>query len=252
MPASNAPDMTSSGYTVRESVRIRRACLKVSFEGRVEVVVPRGFDHRRIPAIVHHHQMWLDATLKRMALRSHDTEDHVNGSMTTDALPETIVLPAIAETWRVTYMAMDKPRVTLAINPEHTQLILRGNINDAALCKAALQRWLVRKAQQHLTSWLEQLSHEKNLPFKQVQIRSQKMRWGSCNRQKKINLNCKLLFLPASLVQCVLVHELCHTVHMNHSSRFWTLMEKKQPDYAMLDAQLRKIRHCVPGWMEKT
>ena len=232
-------------YTVRESARARRVCLKVTSRGHVEVVVPHGFDQRRVPALVHGKQAWLEATLKRMALRHHDVNWRA-----ADILPGTIIFSAIAETWQVIYVATDMPRVTLMIDAVDMRLILRGNISNVVLCKTVLRRWLLCKAQQHLVPWLEQLSHAKDLSFKKVQVRSQKTRWGSCSRQKNININCKLLFLPVAVVHCVLVHELCHTVYMNHSSKFWALMKKKQPDYVDLDAQLRKTRHWVPAWME--
>ena len=232
-------------YTVRESMRARHVCLKVTPAGYVEVVVPHGFDQRRVPALVHARQAWLEAALKRMALRRHDR--YLNA---TDTLPETITLPAITETWQIIYMAMDKPRVTLSTDAANARLMLLGNISNVTLCKTVLRRWLLNKAQQHLVPWLEQLSNEKNLPFRQARVRAQKTRWGSCSRQKNININCKLLFLPAALARCVLVHELCHTVHMNHSPGFWALMEKKEPGYAVLDMQLRKARHWVPGWIE--
>jgi len=234
-------------YTVRESTRARRVCLKVTYRGHVEVVVPHGFDARRIPALVRGKQAWIEATLQRIALRCSNENAHWSAS---DALPDIITLPAISERWQVIYTATDKPRVTLTMDDAHTRLVLHGNINNALLCKTALQRWLVCKAQHHLTPWLGQLSNEKNLPFNQARVRSQKTRWGSCSRQKNININCKLLFLPTALVQCVLVHELCHTIHMNHSSKFWALMKKMQPDYAALDMQLRNTRHWVPEWME--
>ena len=234
-------------YTVRESTRARRVCLKITHRGHVEVVVPHGFDARRISALVRDKQAWIEATLQRIALRRSNENAHWSAS---DALPDIITLPAISERWQVIYTATDKPRITQTADAAHTRLTLRGNINDVHLCKAALRRWLVCKAQRHLTPWLEHTAMEKNLPFNQARVRSQKTRWGSCSRQKNININCKLLFLPAQLVQCVLVHELCHTVHMDHSPKFWALMKKMQPDYATLDRQLRNTRDYMPGWIE--
>jgi hypothetical protein len=67
----------------------------------------------------------------------------------------------------------------------------------------------------------------------------QKTRWASCSRHRTVSLNMKLLFLPPELVRYVFVHELCHTVHMNHSREFWRFLAVKEPRYKELDKQLR-------------
>ncbi len=59
----------------------------------------------------------------------------------------------------------------------------------------------------------------------------------------------KLLFLPPELVRYVFVHELCHTVHMNHSREFWRFLAVKEPGYMELDKQLRTAWRLVPAWL---
>ena len=62
-------------------------------------------------------------------------------------------------------------------------------------------------------------------------------------------INARLLFLPPKLVTYVLVHELCHTKHLNHSPRFWRLVESYLPDCRQLDRQLRNGSRWMPGWL---
>ena len=78
---------------------------------------------------------------------------------------------------------------------------------------------------------LEQLAEEHGFHYNGLSIRAQKTRWGSCSSKKNINLNCKLLFMPVEVVNCVMIHELCHTIEMNHSSRFWDLVADCDPNY---------------------
>jgi hypothetical protein len=65
-----------------------------------------------------------------------------------------------------------------------------------------------------------------------------------------ISLNCKLLFLAPELVRHVLVHELCHTVELNHSPRFWALVQRFEPDARTLRRRMRDAWRDVPVWAE--
>jgi predicted metal-dependent hydrolase len=111
-----------------------------------------------------------------------------------------------------------------------------------------LSRWLVREAREYLVPRLQQLALHTGLRFRAVQVRRQRTRWGSCSRYGDISLNAKLLFLPPALADYVLLHELCHTVEMNHSKRFWAQVARYCADYRAQDAALREHWHCVPRW----
>lgn len=78
--------------------------------------------------------------------------------------------------------------------------------------------------------------------YKNVGIRCQKTRWGSCSANKNLSFNCLLLLLAPELIDYVVVHELCHLKHMNHSKAFWSEVEKYIPDYKKRRALLKKCR----------
>jgi len=79
------------------------------------------------------------------------------------------------------------------------------------------------------------------LSFNQLRVKRLKTRWGSCSSLKNINLNIQLIHHPLSLIDYVIVHELAHLVHMNHSKRFWKLVAQYYPEYKSAHAQLAKI-----------
>ena len=101
-----------------------------------------------------------------------------------------------------------------------------------------------------MVPWLERTSDELELPFVRAIVRGQKTRWGSCSTQKTISLNYKLLFLPDELARYLFVHELCHTRHLNHSARFWRLVQSREPNYERLENQLTDAWRYVPLWAE--
>jgi predicted metal-dependent hydrolase len=112
-----------------------------------------------------------------------------------------------------------------------------------------LRRWLIALAYRELGVGLQRLAGELQMNYERVQIRRQRTRWGSCSMAGTISLNVCLLFLDAPIVRYLFVHELCHTRHMNHSSRFWSLVASHEPDYRRLDRELSKGWQHVPGWM---
>jgi predicted metal-dependent hydrolase len=85
-----------------------------------------------------------------------------------------------------------------------------------------------------------------------VAIRCQRTRWGSCSTRGTVSLNCSLVFLRPQVVHYLFVHELAHTKHMNHSSSFWHLVAKLEPEYRSLDRELLAGWRTVPSWIFKT
>ena len=114
----------------------------------------------------------------------------------------------------------------------------------------ALRAWLAREARTALGARLETLARRHGLGYARLAVRGQRTRWGSCSSSGTISLNWKLVFLPPGLVDYVLLHELAHTRHLDHSNAFWALLERLCPDARALDAELRGAGSRVPPWLE--
>lgn len=78
--------------------------------------------------------------------------------------------------------------------------------------------------------------------YKTVRIKNQKTCWGSCSRNGNLNFNFRILFLPVSMQEYIITHELCHLKELNHSQVFWELVGKTVPEYARIRRELRKNR----------
>ena len=79
-----------------------------------------------------------------------------------------------------------------------------------------------------------------NVTFGRITIRNQKTRWGSCSTKGNLNFNYQLYYLPEELLDYVVVHELSHRRHMDHSKEFWTEVEKYCPNYRKLRKNLKQ------------
>ncbi len=89
----------------------------------------------------------------------------------------------------------------------------------------------------------ERVAHYANLSgikYGRVSIRLQKTRWGSCSRDGNLNFNCLLVLMPAEVLDSVVVHELCHRRHMNHSKAFYDEVLSIFPDYKRWDKWLKQ------------
>lgn len=82
------------------------------------------------------------------------------------------------------------------------------------------------EAQRILPFRVEMLASLHGFDYAGVTVRKARTRWGSCSAKKQINLSISLMFLHEHLIDYVILHELCHTVEMSHSKRFWTLLDK--------------------------
>lgn len=231
-------------HTVKESARSRHARLRLSLREGLVVVVPPGFARENIAQLLEEKRPWIEKTARKLEALHRLFEPE-----TKERLPETIELAGIDEHWRVDYQKTGSGRV-VAFEQDMRSLTLCGNTDHGALCKAVLRRCLTRKAYMHLVPWLKKLSEETGTAFQGVTVRSQRTRWGSCSWRKTISLNLRLLFIPEPLVHHVLLHELCHLVHLDHSSRFWALVERHDPDFAVKNKALRQAWTHVPAWLD--
>ena len=73
-----------------------------------------------------------------------------------------------------------------------------------------------------------------------IAIKNQKTRWGSCSSKGNLNFNYKIIFLRKELADYLIVHELCHLGQLNHSKKFWDLVEKTIPNFVELNKKLKK------------
>lgn len=163
-------------------------------------------------------------------------------------LPENIYLTSIAENWKIDYL-FSPVKTRLIVCPQKSLTII-GNHHHFSECQKILRTWLMQKAEEILSNYLHSLSQQLALPFTGLSIRDQKTRWGSCSSKKMINLNFRLILLPENVMRHILVHELCHTVYLNHSNKFWRLVAKYDPEWrAHHQISKRGAEKYLPNWI---
>jgi predicted metal-dependent hydrolase len=219
-------------YSLRVSRKARHAKLQIKPYGGLEVVIPVRFPKKAVPELVIKHARWIEKQLAKQEKR-----------ITASALPSEI------------YLTINSSRIDVVSESDNRQknlyrqhyLVLTNQ--DYQQNVKQLRQWIRKQAWQLLPPMLEQLSHDTGLDYKKISIRSQKTRWGSCSSSGTISLNDQLLFVDQASAEYLMIHELCHRRHMNHSAKFWQLVEYHCPNYRQHEAALTRAKSEIPAWI---
>jgi predicted metal-dependent hydrolase len=240
-------------YTVRVSGRARRVRLEVSPCDGVVLVLPKRMSLASAREFVREKQAWIEAAWSKIGMHLAALRPDPEVSV-----PETVELRALEETWRVDCCGLRNGCAGWEADAGTRTLRIFADGADSA--RRVLRRWLLGHAKAALPPWLERVAAECGLPAGKpghrnpraaaVTVRLLSSRWGSCSADGRICLNAKLLFLPAAQVRYVMVHELCHTLHLDHSARFWDEVERLEPYAFAIRGKLRHASRYMPHWVE--
>jgi predicted metal-dependent hydrolase len=226
---------SSDPFAVRVSPRARRLTARVHVGGRVEIVVPVGVNAHAVRDFVQRFTPWIDR--KVAAMRS--------AAFPAEAVPRSICFALTGEEFQVEWR-----RGAPSALEQHVGRLTVTALDESG-ARSLLQAWLKAAARERLAPRLLQLADDLRYAVARVAIRCQRTRWGSCSTRGTVSLNCSLVFLRPEVVHYLFVHELAHTKHMNHSSSFWNLVAKLEPDYRSLDRELLAGWRTVPSWIFK-
>jgi predicted metal-dependent hydrolase len=244
--SENATGEIDIEYQLRVHPRAKHVRLRMDPREGLIVTVPKRFDCRRLPALLDRRADWIDQARWRQHTARAGLDPALLGSR-----PERIELTAMDRRWVVEYEAAPGPR--LGLQEQGSKLILRLPMLDSAQLdrriSAALLRWLKRSASRFLSARVAELAREHGFNYRKVQIRNQRARWGSCSFRGDLSLNARLLFCSPAACDYVLLHELVHTVHPDHSAAFWARVAELVPDYRDLQDQLRDVWLRLPNWV---
>ena len=221
--------------------------LTVSLNKGIEVVIPQAMPqvqaNKMIPGFILKQQHWINTTLQKL-----QSQQNHKALLRECQLPETIFIKAAGKEIRVVYEKLEIDKLLLRVHNPAT-IMISGALNDRYHVFKLLEQHFKNHAYGFLQKRLSQMSEQTGLIYNRLTVRAQKTRWGSCSAKKNINLNYRLLFVDIQLLDYILLHELVHTVHLNHSRNFWRLVEQFMPDYKHRDKQISQVRKELPCWI---
>ncbi|MDL2272403.1 M48 family metallopeptidase [Desulfovibrio sp. OttesenSCG-928-I05] len=277
---SPSPEVWPPSYTVRRSAKARHARLRVQPGTGLEIVIPQGMKSLNVEAVLENHKEWVLRALARVFGPVAPASPALPGSP--DGTASLVGTGNAADLSSITMLSLHGGllRVPLTFEGTRSASVERIPLPDftkespcypARLLatvsqpytlpvftlpggnqerRSAFARNLVRSyARRFLGAWLSQCSRESGLIPSSYTVRLQKSRWGSCTCRGGLNLNLSLVFLPFAQCRHILLHELCHLRHMDHSDAFWKLLFQLEPDALEQDAKLRHAWRYVPAWI---
>ena len=110
---------------------------------------------------------------------------------------------------------------------------------------------LKARAKQYIPQRVEYWAEIIGVKYNSVSIRAQKTRWGSCSSKGNLNFNCLLMLTDTEAIEYVVIHELCHIKELNHSKRFWSLVEAYMPNYKEVQKHIKSMESEIFSRLEK-
>ncbi len=126
-----------------------------------------------------------------------------------------------------------------ARQPETLQLTPKQRLALEQRYRAAAKSYIPQRAAYYAENYRHLIRHD----YSSIAIRDQKTRWGSCSSRGTLSFNWRLMLAPPNVLDYVVVHELCHLEHMNHSKDFWACVESILPDYRIYRKWLKEHGH---------
>ena len=111
--------------------------------------------------------------------------------------------------------------------------------------RSALEKRYREAAKEYFPKRAAYYAYLLGVSYDRIRIAGQKTRWGSCSSNKTLSFNWKLMLAPPKVLDYVVVHEICHLREMNHSPRFWALVESLMPDYKQQRKWLKENGHTL-------
>lgn len=230
---------TDIPYTLKRSGSAKKARITVTPES-VEVVVPTSATEDEIAGVLHRRREWLLDQTRSMASRMAGTPKvahFVTGAK----------IPYRGRLMRLTVEPSDGRLVEVSFRNgflvECPRTILEASRDS--LIESALRLWLRKRLREDVTAFVRQHGEPNGLRPTRVEIKNQKHLWGSCGRDRVVNLNWQLIFAPKTVLEYAVVHELCHLRHRNHDQEFWNLVGSILPDWESRKTWLDRNEHFL-------
>lgn len=211
---------TTVPLVVKKNARAKRLRITVGSRG-VTVVAPKYLPDPEIKAFVNEKKEWIYTRVKEFRLLK---EELFAGGK---------IFYLKGKKYFLEVRHHNSGQLIVLVEDDKLVVYLPGTRkNMAPNYEKKLKEWYRQLAKDTIAARLSYFSNKIDVQYNSFTIKDQKTRWGSCSGKKNLNFSWRLIMAPPEVLDYVIVHELCHLVHLNHSPAFWHLVKSYLPDYA--------------------
>ena len=190
-------------------------------DGNVEVKAPFNLKQKEIDSFILKKEKWIkNKILFQKSIKKLPKKKFIDGEVF-KLLGKDLILKLNISDTKKTYIKNDYICLDLKNNTKNNKEKIKNELE--LFFRSFSERILKEK------TLIE--SKKMNLKVKEIKVRSYKNRWGSCSSNGNISYNWKLIMAPEGIINYVIIHELCHLIHFNHSSDYWWEVSKEHPNY---------------------
>ena len=225
VPTVRLLDGRTVSYTLKRSARAKNVWLRIGIGTGLEVVAPARMPLRELSGAIEKKSAWIQRHLARAGQAE---------GVKRPVLKDGAVVPYMGEERRL--------RVLISRGMLNTVKMVSGEIiaavPDVSGLKDTLEAWYKKMARKVIVAGVERLANGRK--FGRISIKDQKTRWGSCSSKGNLNFNWRLIMAPPRVIDYLIIHELTHLEHQDHSKRFWDKISKRFPDYEESETWLKE------------
>lgn len=214
-------------YTLRHPPRSKRITLKVEYPDQIMVSAPKRVSKKVIEKFIEQNQAWIQTQISKLKKR----HDHVHSDHQ---------VMIFGNPYQITHQQLPAEKRLVFVHQQGLVVNLPDSSSIRTI-KQEIKNFLKQAARSYLYERTPQLAEQMKVNYKALKLKEQKTRWGSCSSQDNLNLNWRLVHYSTPVIDYVIIHELAHLVHRNHSRSFWKLVAQHCPEYKEHRSYLKRF-----------
>lgn len=211
-------------YEERRSVHYRRITLSI-FDDRVRISAPKNVSAKQLKELLNAKKEWiLDHWLARRVMQERSSRQYIDGGQ----------FPYRGQILELNINRQAHLKIRVSLERLMLMVLLPHNLPDdqrLSNVQDAVMAWYKVQARRVLKIKLDEQANRMQVAYQDFRLKDQKTRWGSCSSKGNLNLNWRIIMAPEEAIDYLIIHELAHLTHPNHSERFWQHVAAFMPEF---------------------